>query len=96
MAVLAMVSYFLLLLAWGRVKSAAVSGNTILILTALLGAVASRVGLLGFLEATSIPSNNMLYLLPVVPIYLLFVVSSVGACAAAFRSFLHSKRVPAI
>lgn len=93
LAVLALVSYLFLLLAWGRVKSAAVSGNTILILTALLGAVVSRVGLLGFLEATSIPSNNMLYLLPVVPIYLLFVVMSIGGGAAAFRSILHSKRM---
>jgi hypothetical protein len=95
LAALALASYLLLLLAWGRVKSAAVSGNTILILTALLGTVVSRVGLLGFLEATSIPSNNMLYLLPVVPIYLLFIVVSIGAGAAAILSFLQSKRVPA-
>ena len=38
--------------------------------SALVAAVAARVVLLGFLEATSIPSNNMLYLLPVVPMAL--------------------------
>ena len=38
--------------------------------SALVAAVGARVLLLGFLEATSIPSNNMLYLLPVVPMAL--------------------------
>lgn len=42
--------------------------------TALAAAVASRVLLLGFLEATSIPSNNMLYLSPAAPLALLFVL----------------------
>jgi hypothetical protein len=85
LAIPALASYFFLLLAWAGVKSAAVSGNTILMLTALLVAVFSRVGLLGFLEATSLPSNNMLYLLPVVPIYFLFVVVSIGAGLVAIR-----------
>ena len=40
------------------------------IASALVAAVGARVLLLGFLEATSIPSNNMLYLLPVVPMAL--------------------------
>ena len=37
---------------------------------ALVAAIVARVGLLGFLEATAIPSNNMLYLSPVVPMAL--------------------------
>jgi hypothetical protein len=88
LAIPALVSYFFLLLAWAGVKSALVSGNTLLILTALLVAVFSRVGLLGFLEATSIPSNNMLYLLPVVPIYFLFVLMSIGTGLAAIRNIV--------
>lgn len=92
LAIPALVSYFFLLLAWAGVKSALVSGNTLLILTALLVAIFSRVGLLGFLEATSIPSNNMLYLLPVVPIYLLFVVVGIGAGLAAIRNIVRGGR----
>ncbi|HET7728838.1 MAG TPA: hypothetical protein VFK48_02285 [Usitatibacter sp.] len=42
------------------------------VVAALAAAVASRVLLLGFLEATSIPSNNMLYLSPAAPLALLF------------------------
>lgn len=38
--------------------------------TALAAAVTTRVILLGFLEATSIPSNNMLYLFPLAPLSL--------------------------
>jgi hypothetical protein len=45
----------------------------LVIATALAAAVVSRVVLLGFLEATSIPSNNMLYLGPVVPMSLLLL-----------------------
>ena len=41
--------------------------------SALVAAMGSRVALLGFLEATSIPSNNMLYLFPVVPLTLALV-----------------------
>lgn len=41
-----------------------------LVTAALLAAIATRVILLGFLEATSIPSLNMLYLSPVVPMAL--------------------------
>jgi len=40
---------------------------------ALMAAIVTRVGLLGFLDATSIPSNNMLYLSPVVPMALSLV-----------------------
>lgn len=42
----------------------------LVVATALVAAVATRVMLLAFLEATSIPSNNMLYLLPVMPMVL--------------------------
>lgn len=58
-----------------------------LVLSALLAAVLARVALLGFLEATAIPSNNLLYLLPVVPIYLLFVVLGCGAAFSALAYF---------
>jgi hypothetical protein len=45
----------------------------LVVATALAGAVASRVFLLGFLDATSIPSNSLLYLSPVVPMALLLL-----------------------
>lgn len=95
LAIPALASYFFLLLAWAGVKSASVSGNTLLMLTALLVAVFSRVGLLGFLEATSIPCNNMLYLLPVVPIYFLFVAISIGAGLAAVGNIVRGRWAPA-
>lgn len=41
--------------------------------SALVAAVSARVLLLGFLDATSIPSNNILYLSPVVPMTLALV-----------------------
>jgi hypothetical protein len=40
------------------------------VVAALLAAIATRVALLGFLDATSIPSDNDLYLLPVSPMAL--------------------------
>jgi hypothetical protein len=89
-----LVSYVFVLVAWLGIKSAAVSGNAIAVLTGLLVAVVSRVGLLGFLEATSIPSNNLLYLLPVVPIYLLFVVSSIASAAFAVLAVVRYRRLP--
>ena len=46
---------------------------------ALTAAIAVRVLLLGFLEATSIPSNNMLYLSPALPLALALIPV---ACAA--------------
>ncbi len=39
-------------------------------IAALVLAIAMRVVLLGFLDATSIPSDNMLYLAPVTPMAL--------------------------
>ena len=41
--------------------------------SALVAATGARVILLGFLEATSIPSNNMLYLVPVAPMALALI-----------------------
>lgn len=61
-----------------------------MILTALFVAMLSRVGLLGFLEATSLPSNNMLYLLPAVPVSLFFVATGLSPGGAAMnKSFAH-------
>jgi len=87
----ALLSYLFLLAAWLKVKSANVSTDSVVTLTALLIAVLSRVGLLGFLEATSLPGNNMLYLMPVVPFYLLFVAASLGLGGAAVRNILHAR-----
>jgi hypothetical protein len=42
----------------------------LVIASALIAAVASRVVMLGFVEATWLPSNNILYLSPVVPLAL--------------------------
>ncbi len=46
----------------------------ILLSTAVLGGVAARVVLLAYLEVTSIPSLNILYLSPATPLVLVFVV----------------------
>ena len=54
-----------------------------LVLAAALG---TRVVLLGFLEATSIPSNNMLYLSPVAPIALALVPAVLFGIAALYRN----------
>lgn len=53
--------------------------------TALAAAIVTRVVLLGFLEATSIPSNNMLYLFPVVPIAMAMVVFMFFTAIRFFR-----------
>lgn len=45
----------------------------LVIASALVAAVSTRVILLGFLEATSIPSNNMLYLMPAAPMALALI-----------------------
>lgn len=52
----------------------------------LAAAVGTRVVLLGFLEATSIPSNNMLYLSPVAPIALALVPAVLFGIAALYRN----------
>lgn len=49
--------------------------TALVICTALITAMITRVLLLGFLEATSIPSNNILYLFPVVPFTLALIPS---------------------
>jgi hypothetical protein len=90
--VFALASYFFLLFAWVKVKSARISSNSIVILTALAAAVASRVGMLGFFEATSFPSNNLLYLLPVVPLYLLFIVAGTGLGVVALVNIVRGGR----
>lgn len=48
--------------------------GTLVVALALAAAISSRVVLLGFLEATSIPSDNMLYLSPLVPLALTMIV----------------------
>jgi hypothetical protein len=45
----------------------------LVLLAALWVAVAMRVGLLGFLAATSIPANHLLYLTPVFPVALALI-----------------------
>lgn len=58
----------------------------LVITSALVAAVATRVVLLGFLDATSIPSNNLLYLTPVLPLALALIP------AAAFGFIIFAKR----
>lgn len=53
--------------------------------TALWIALASRIGLLGFLEATSIPSINMLYFMPALPIALALFPCTLLWLAASFN-----------
>lgn len=96
MFILALVSYLFLLVAWLKVRSADISTYSIILLTALLVAISSRVGLLGFLEATSIPSNNLLYLSPAIPFYLMFITASLGLCLETIRNMASNrKRKPA-
>lgn len=52
---------------------------------ALAAAVAARVVLLGFLDATSIPSNNMLYLSPVAPMALALIPAVFFGIVASIR-----------
>lgn len=57
----------------------------LVIATALTAAVVSRVLLLGFLDATSMPSNSMLYLSPVVPLALLLLPTVLWGAFRVFR-----------
>lgn len=50
-----------------------------LVATALSAAIVIRVVLLGLLEVTSMPSNNMLYLFPVAPFSLVMIIFMVFA-----------------
>jgi hypothetical protein len=92
--VAALLSYLVVMVAWLAIKSPIISGELVAVLTALLAAILSRVLLLGFLEATSIPSNNLLYLLPAVPIYLSFIVASIAAGTGVIRSVVRRDGVP--
>ena len=55
------------------------------ITSALIAAILSRVVLLGFLEATSIPSNNMLYLSSVAPMTLALIPTALFGVIASAR-----------
>ena len=57
----------------------------LMLATALTAAVVTRVGLLSFLEATSIPSNNMLYLFPVAPMALALLPVVLWGCLRFVR-----------
>jgi len=92
MFILALVGYLFLLVAWLKVRTADISTYSIILLTALLAAISSRVGLLGFLEATSIPSNNLLYLSPAIPFYLLFIAASLGLCLGTIRNMASNRK----
>jgi hypothetical protein len=48
--------------------------------------------MLGFFEATSFPSNNLLYLLPVVPLYLLSIVAGTGLGVVALVNIMRGER----
>ena len=90
--IVALVSYLFLLVVWIKVRSAGIPAYSMLLLTALLVAISSRIALLGFLEATSIPSNNLLYLSPVIPFYLLFIVASLGLCLETIRQMASNRK----
>jgi hypothetical protein len=80
------------LIAWSAVRRRSHAGHVLA--AALAAAIVMRVGLLGFLEATSIPSNNMLYLAPVSPIALAFPACVVFLAFAILRpgKGLHATR----
>jgi hypothetical protein len=71
------------------IRPGSMPGGANVALLSLLAAVAARVALLGFLDATSLPSNNLLYLSPAVPEALV-----AGPCALAIvmSAFFRGKR----
>ena len=79
-ALLALVAWTAIALRRRRLDPGLVTG------LALAAAVGARVVLLGFLDATSIPSNNMLYLSPVAPIALALVPAVLFGIVALYRN----------
>ncbi|WP_460478894.1 glycosyltransferase family protein [Comamonas humi] len=69
---------------WGRRH--VLPPSTWWLATAFAAAVTTRVVLLGFLEATSIPSNNMLYLFPLVPFSLGMIPIVLWSASSIFSS----------
>ncbi|WP_395023956.1 hypothetical protein [Comamonas odontotermitis] len=59
---------------------------TWMLAASLAAALATRIALLGFLEATSIPSNYILYLYPAVPLSLAFPVVVLWSVAQRLKS----------
>ncbi len=86
----AIVGYFFMLWMAYKVKSQQI-GFSVLILTALLVGIVCRVGMLGFLEATSIPSNNLVYLMPAIHMYLLFTAFCLGLVASTVFKWIGKK-----
>jgi hypothetical protein len=86
LAGVALLAYFALLAATRFGRGAPGDRWAVVLMTGLLVAVATRVALLGFLEATSIPSNNIQYLSAALPFFLLFITLAPGlAIAKAWR-----------
>jgi hypothetical protein len=88
--ILSIICFLALILMRVRMPSFGVSDLTLALLTAFLTAVLTRVTLLGLLEVTAFPSNNMLYLSATVPFYLAFIVVSIGLTVSAIRDRLRS------
>ncbi len=84
---LALLAYTVLALAWLRRPGGYVTSPMLMLVSGLLVAIVARVGLLGLLEATSIPSNNILYLIPVIPFYLLFIIAAPSLLVLAARAW---------
>lgn len=95
LAVVAVLAYAaLMVIAW-RGRAVRFSATSVALLTGLGVAVATRVGLLGFLEATSIPSNNVLYLSPALPFFLLFIALAPSlAVAETWRGIRRWRKGP--
>lgn len=83
---LSLLAYAGLALAWLARPGTYVTTPGLVLATGLLAAILARVGLLGLLEATSIPSNNILYLIPVIPFYLMFIVVATSLALMAARA----------
>lgn len=89
--ILALVSYAYLIGAGLRWKSREI-WISVTLLSALWVAVATRIGLLGFLEATSIPSNNLLYLSPALPFFLIFICAAPSLAIAQAWQRIRGRR----
>ena len=59
---------------------------------ASLMAVVSRVGLLSYLEVTSIPSHNLLYLSPAMPFLIIFIVTALFLGARSVVCTMRERR----
>jgi len=77
----------------GIVRRISVPAGIWVMIAACVIAVASRIGLLAYIHATSLPALNLLYLSPASPFLLIFVVLGLYVGTLAWRDF-RDARIP--